>query len=99
MKTLGASFLANAPHPTFFDKYLLTARSASLLLSLPGLDMGRWDRADPAADFDSFEVRPSRNAFDAARRASVLLSLVMVVDLHAHDSSSKSRHQPRDGLI
>lgn len=38
--------------------------------------MGRWDNADPAAVLESFDVRPSRNVFDADLAADLLVSLL-----------------------
>lgn len=77
MKTFGASLPATAAQPACLDKYLLTARSASLLLRLAGLDIARWVRADPASDFGLFAPWPSRNVFDAATSAFAAVALPM----------------------
>lgn len=76
MKTLRAGFAAMRGQPTFFDRYLPTARSASLLLSVAFLDIGRWDNAEPAAVLESFDVRPSLSVFDADLAAALLVSLL-----------------------
>lgn len=48
----------------------------------PRLPPGRWERAEPAALFDAFEVRPSRSTFDAALAAFLLVTLLRAICYH-----------------
>lgn len=54
----------------------------------PHLPPGRWDRSEPTALFDAFEVRPSRSTFDVTLVAFLLVTFYALSACHRFSAGS-----------